>query len=223
MTPIPPRPHSNVDDLIEAAEQLDPDDQLRLIATLWASLRRSQGAALDESNAPASLDRLAGVPDAPKKVYSAPRRFDLATIFVVTFAYSLLFGAMKALSFPTMVSVSIAGFISIVGIGQALLFGGRQPRTASLVVGALVYAVSMAAAWLISGPRIYSAGMILLASSYSIVGGAILGYLAGTFVGGVFLIADKLRKRMSRSRSNDEHKELIAKVDTSPARDFPES
>jgi hypothetical protein len=99
-----------------------------------------------------------------------------------------------------MVSVSIAGFISIVGVGQAALFGGKQPRTASIVVGTSVYSIAMAAAWLINGPRMYAAPFLLFAATYSIIGGAILGYLAGTFVGGVFLVADKLRKRISRTR-----------------------
>jgi hypothetical protein len=58
----------------------------------------------------------------------------------------------------------------------------------------------MAAAWLINGPRMYAAPFLLFAATYSIIGGAILGYLAGTFVGGVFLVADKLRKRISRTR-----------------------
>jgi len=223
MTPSPLPQPPNLDDVIDVAERLDPVDQLRLISTLWASLPRSQRASLSEIELPALLDRLQSSQNKPSKIYSAPRRFDLATILIVTFAYSLLFGAMKALSFPPTASVAIAGFISIVGVGQALLFGGKQPRTASLVVGAFVYAVCMAAAWLISGPRIYSAGLILLTASYTIVGGAILGYLAGTLVGSVFLIADKLRGRLSRNRGKSDLEQLTPTTDATISHDAPES
>jgi hypothetical protein len=202
--PVPAPPsEGDLDDMIDAAKALDPTEQLRLIADLWASMSPSLRAELRDSELPALLERLRIAHPRAKKVYSAPRRFDLATIFVVTFAYSLLFGVMKALSFPPMASITIAGFISLVGAGQAFLFGGQQPRTASLVVGAVIYSIGMIAAWLVNGPRTYPTPVILIGASYSVIGGAILGYLSGTFVGGVFLIADKLRLRFSRKPANE--------------------
>src|SRR5262249_26485806 len=131
----------------------------------------------------------------PQKIYSAPRRFDLATIFVVTLAYSLLLGAMSAVSFPPMASLIIAGFVSLVGIGQAVLFGGARPRTASVLVGIVLYVCIMLAVWIFDGQRMYSTTFLLVMTSYSLVGGAILGYLAGVLVGGVFLVAEKIRVR----------------------------
>jgi hypothetical protein len=133
----------------------------------------------------------------PAKIYSVPRRFDLATIFVVTLAYSLLFGAMKALNFPPIASAIVAGFISIVGAAQAFLFGGKQPRTASIISGALIYSLAIAASWIASRP-FYATPALLIPASFVIAGGAMLGYLAGVIIGGVFLVADKLRNRLSR-------------------------
>jgi hypothetical protein len=206
-------------DVLARANSLEPENRLRLIAAIWASLPSWHPASpiecerlqllehLDDFDA-GRIDKfpwkalqrmIAGEPQRPPtKVYSAPRRFDLATILIVTFAYSLLFGAMRALSFPPMVSVVFAGFISLVGVGQAFLFGGNKPRTASLVVGAFFYTLAVAATWLINGPRLYATPALLMVATYTIIGGAILGYLAGLMVAGVFLVADKLRNWYSR-------------------------
>jgi len=200
------------------AESLNPEDRLRLIAGIWASLPAWHTAApnlherselqqcIDEYDADLVdafpwvrvQQLLAGRAKPPSKIYSAPRRFDLATIFVVTFAYSLLFGLMKAMQMPGEASLIIAIFISCVAAGQAFLFGGQRPRTASIIVGALIYVVSMAFFWFASGPRMYPTGLLVIMICYTIIGGAILGYIAGVLVGGVFLVADKLRARLKK-------------------------
>src|SRR3954462_162592 len=151
---------------LELASSLSPEDRLRLISGVWASLPPWHSAAptstqlsdlqreFEEYDAGRtdkfgwdSVLRLiaAGCPKEAPKIYSAPRRFDLSTIFVVTLAYSMLFGVMNAASFPPGVSAVVAGFISLVAIGQAFLFGGRQPRTASVLVGTLIYVLTMLA------------------------------------------------------------------------------
>jgi hypothetical protein len=134
------------------------------------------------------------------KIYSVPRRFDLATIFVVTLAYSLLFGAMNAISFPPIASAMVAGFILIVGAAQAVLFGGKKPRMASIIAGAVIYSVVMVGAWIASGPRLYSAWQLLAPASFVVAGGGMLGYLSGVVIGGVFLVADKFRNRFLRRK-----------------------
>src|SRR4051794_19986578 len=106
----------SVADLARAAEALPPDDRLRLMAGLWATTPPGHHAP-PRPIAPAELrrhldeydaGRILHFPWAPVriliadqkppstawKVFSAPRRFDLSTIFVVTLAYSLLFGGM---------------------------------------------------------------------------------------------------------------------------------
>jgi hypothetical protein len=135
------------------------------------------------------------------KIYSVPRRFDLATIFVVTLAYSLLFGLMSTLSFPPSASAMVAGFILIVGAAQAVLFGGKKPRTASIIAGAAIYSVAMIAVWFANGPRLYSSWQILVPATFMVASGGMLGYIAGVVIGGVFLVADKLRNRFSRGQT----------------------
>jgi hypothetical protein len=208
-------------ELLAHAKSLSPDERLRLMAAIWESLPVWHAAAPspgDRAKLQSYLDDfeegrngrfpwqvvqelMAGKSQAPAKIYSVPRRFDLATIFVVTLAYSLLFGAMKAISFPPIISAIVAGFLSMVGTAQAFLFGGKQPRTASIIAGTLIYTLSIAATWIATGPRFYSTPGLLISASFTIAGGAMLGYLAGVSVGGVFLVADKLRTRLSRRHS----------------------
>jgi hypothetical protein len=125
-------------------------------------------------------------------VYSAPRRFDLATIFVVTSAYAMLFGGLSALGAWPIVSVVIGGFITAVGIGQAVLFGGGKPRSASILVGVVLHVIIYLGIW-IAFPRLFPAWFLLMMTGYVVIGGFILGYCAGALVGGVFLMADMLR------------------------------
>ena len=207
---------SPIDDILRAAEPLNSDDRMRLMVRVWLSLPPDHWAAPTDKERAALehrlnvddwealgrvpwqiLDRLqTGRQPKPRpKVYSAPRRFDLATIFVVTTAYSLLFAAMSGLQFPPIASLLIAGFITFVGIGQALLFHGSKPRQASIVVGSAVYTLATLAFWLFFKPP-FPDGLIFVMVGYSVVGGAILGYFAGVLVGGVFLVAEALRTRM---------------------------
>jgi putative addiction module component (TIGR02574 family) len=215
---------SSLEDVIEAAAKLTPQERLRLIGRLWETLPAECWPATDEVEladvrrrlAKHDIQRMEAVPwpiverlladcahSTGSKVYAAPRRFDLATIFIVTVAYSLLFGGFSLLEAPPAVSLAVGGFITLVGIGQALLFGGNRPRTASLVVGTVLYALSTIAWWLMMGPRAYPTSMFLVAATYLLIGGAMLGYLAGVMVGGVFFLADLLR-RVRRSRSRQE-------------------
>lgn len=125
------------------------------------------------------------------KIYSAPRRFDLATIFVVMIVYSCMFGALEAIQVPPVGIVSIAIFFSAIGLAQATLHRGQRPRLSSITAGA------------ISCPVLFFITMtnqknsfLDLVSNYLVVGliaGTIFGYLCGTLIGGVFLVADKLR------------------------------
>jgi hypothetical protein len=184
---------------LELVESLEVDDRLRLIARLWESLpdmhRTSLGALLVRGLQPPlklSIRRPAA------KVYSAPRRFDLATIFAVTTAYSLLFAAMKGLSFPPIVSSMVAGFITLIGCAQALLFRGSRPRMASVFAGSTIYTAGIICECFLDPgfrPGDWLIGMLI----YGVVFGGVLGYVGGVVVGGVFLIADVLRKRYSRN------------------------
>jgi hypothetical protein len=207
---------SDYDETLHRAQSLPPDERLKLIGRLWASLPREYWPAatadeLADANRLTAKQQIARGDEVPwavveqmladcvrssrPKVYSTPRRFDLATMFVVTTAYALLFAAMAALQFPPMASILTAAFITLVGIGQSILFGGLRPRTASIVVGTASICVLM------GGSLIFAGRMYFFALVSGIIYGPVLGYIAGVMVGGVFLVADKLRQFFHRRRA----------------------
>ena len=205
----------SLQDVISIAEKLSPQERLRLIARLWESLPTESWPPLDDAESAdvrrrmiESNDRwmdpvpwpiverlLARSPrSGAAKVYAAPRRFDLATLFIVTIAYSFLLAGMSVLQFPPIASLAIAGFVTLVGVGQAVLFGGDRPRTASLIVGATVYSLGMLAYWLLGWSRFIPLSGLFVIGTFVVIGGGILGYLSGTLIGGVFLLAEYLRR-----------------------------
>ena len=101
---------------------------------------------------------------------------------------------MSVLQFPPIASLAIAGFVTLVGIGQAVLFGGDRPRTASLIVGTTIYSLGMLAYWLLGWSRFIPPSGLFVIGTFVVIGGAILGYLSGTLIGGVFLLAEYLRR-----------------------------
>lgn len=136
----------------------------------------------------------------PPKVYAVPRRFDLATIFTVTLAYAVLFALMPIVRSSVAISIAIAGFVTLVGVAQATLFGGQRPREASLACGAgsfLVIGIAIAIWDGLSAPFNTLVGTLCFGS---FVLGGTLGYFAGVLVGGVFLVSDLVRRAFKRRR-----------------------
>jgi hypothetical protein len=212
---------AGIEDILRDAKSLLPDDRLALIARLWASLpqetwphpTRSEIADADRLLAKHGLEKGENVPwptveqilrdcarSARPLVYSAPRRFDLATIFVVTTAFALLFAGISALQLPPYLNLIVAAYIAIVGVSQAFLFRGLRPRTSSLLVGIATYWTFTVGYFYLLNSRIYPTSMLGTMLASGLMTGAVLGYVAGALVGGVFLIANFLRNRLSRFR-----------------------
>jgi hypothetical protein len=59
--------------------------------------------------------------------------------------------------------------------------------------------------------------IILQVIAMSILYGGILGYIAGVLVGGAFLVADVVRKKLLNSSSDDATKTAIASASPSPS------
>ena len=135
----------------------------------------------------------------PNRLYSAPRRFDLATILVVTIAYSLFFTGLRMLDATPVVYVNTIVLVTLVGASQALLFGGKRPRWASVLTGIMLNLALLA---FLSITRPQRAPVILL--WWFIAMGAICGYVAGVAVGSVFLLSDLARNMIRRWRPDQE-------------------
>ncbi|MCA9169326.1 MAG: hypothetical protein KDB23_16745 [Planctomycetales bacterium] len=124
------------------------------------------------------------------RVYSTPRRFDLSTVLVITTAYALGFAGLRGLRVPLQLVALVGGFVTVVGLSQAVLFGGKYPRAASILTGVVLQHLVI----LLFGGRLNLIEDIV----GCVIGGSICGYFAGTLVGGVFLIIDRVRSQFFR-------------------------
>jgi hypothetical protein len=121
----------------------------------------------------------------------------LATLFVISLAFSLLFGVLRQFGISTVVFAVITGFVAFVAASQALLFRGKWPRAASIVAGVIFYLVGTSPlltptiAQAMGSPRIPKSSWLCGMTS-----SGILGYLAGCIIAGVFLVADQARKHV---------------------------
>ncbi len=74
------------------------------------------------------MERIASLIPKKPKIYKVPSRFDLTTVFIVTFAYAAFFGTMQAFGVPMQIQAMIIGLLSLVGVVQ--MFVSEQTRLA---------------------------------------------------------------------------------------------
>jgi hypothetical protein len=135
-----------------------------------------------------------------------PRRFGVAVMMILMAMYAVLFSAMRLLDAPVVVFVTIAVFVTGIGLGQMLLFGGRYPRAASLWVGAglLPAEVAVLMVWFFvretRGSTLRIEQVFFLPLLVAVIAavtapiGAFFGYLSGGLTAGVFFVLQKLGK-----------------------------
>ena len=125
----------------------------------------------------------------PRKQTGVPRRFGVGVMLVITTMYALLFALLSGLGFPPLAFVTIALFFTGVGLGQAFLYKGRDPRKASIVAGLVLTPLALIVVGIDTGSD--PAGFLVL---YIFSGlGALPGYLAGGLIAGVFLFLNKVQ------------------------------
>lgn len=141
--------------------------------------------------------------------FGVPRRFGIGTLFIVTAAYGVLLTGLRAMDWHRGVIAAFVGFISLVGLGQMLLFRARRPRRASIVTGAVcVPLLQLLIFSMLDGrnrghPLHWLGGGELLVWLFSsILFGAAAGYLAGGVVAGVFLIMDAVERAIANKRAS---------------------
>ena len=123
-----------------------------------------------------------------------PRRFSLGRLMMITAFFAVLFGLLSWLDAPAVVFVVVGVFVTVVGLAQAILFSGKSPRKASVVAGSAVGAV-VATMWCLFLVFVVPGGLgvggflslfpAFIAFCAGV--GAVLGYLAGCLIAGVFL------------------------------------
>lgn len=127
--------------------------------------------------------------------FSAPRKFDLSTVLVVTTAYAAAFAMMRAIGLTPIAILTVGAFFTSVALGQAILFRGKNPRWASAVVGACFFAFM----FLMDrhGRPPHELPLIV----FNLLFGALWGYAGGVIVGAVFMIAHGVRLAFFRRNS----------------------
>ena len=153
----------------------------------------SDDASHDEQSLPANPTPLIS------RIYSAPRRFDLATMFVVSFAFALMFGVFRVAEMRAEGTIVVSVFIATVGTAQALLFKGKRPRLASVLTGAVAFVLLLVISNAVFGVSTVSPIELLFVGIF----GSIWGYLAGCLVGVVFMTAELCRWVANRVLNSD--------------------
>lgn len=82
-----------------------------------------------------------------------PRRFGLGKLMLITAFFAVLFAVLSCLNAHPLVFVAVAGFVTLVGLSQAILFSGKMPRQASVVTGSVVCALMPVVGFLVFVPN----------------------------------------------------------------------
>jgi hypothetical protein len=107
----------------------------------------------------------------------------MGVMVLIMTVYAVLFATMTCLHFEPTPFVAVSLFFTIVGVSQAALYKGRNPRWASIVTG-------MALGGLFG---LYVSGNHSGEVVACIIWGGLLGYLAGGLIAGVFLLFNKVQ------------------------------
>jgi len=129
--------------------------------------------------------------------YQVPRRFGLRTILVVIAVFALMLSILKWTDASPVILIFYSSFVVVVGAAQVIF--ERSPRTGSILAGALFVPLLKFGAFMFDyglkpfdyGPftELLSEGQLL----NSFLFGALCGYLSGTVLAGLYLVADKMQ------------------------------
>jgi hypothetical protein len=132
--------------------------------------------------------------------FGVPRRFGVGTILVITAAFAGLLALLRLLAAPPLQVGFWIVFITLVGLGQAVLYRGRQPRLASIVSGAVCLPALIVVAMLRDRAQgnSYDNPFEFCTLIGGVLAGTACGYLAGGIVAGVFLVMDAVEKFLAK-------------------------
>ena len=122
--------------------------------------------------------------------YAVPQRFGISAILALTTLFAFVFAILKGFEAPAVVYL----FFGTLGVTICLaqMFFGRVPRVSSIVSGALLLPFWVfTTAWAgDSRMSMHVLNQALIIAPFTLVFGAILGYLTGTVMAGFFLLLD---------------------------------
>ena len=169
--------------------------------------------------APAAAGRPPAKPEAPswiadidRPAVGVPRRFGVFLMMLMVTLYAVLFSVLRWLQASNLVFGLLAVLFTGIGIGQAVLFGGRYPRSASIWIGSILVPIEVCVFIMNKNDFLYVgafSGMmafvcLLLAFLLSIPFGALFGYLFGTVTAGGFWLVNLYEKRQAAKEPSGE-------------------
>ena len=195
--------HSKADDTIPFADSqelwrnshLPPEALIEVGADHRLADNDSLKAMLD------AVERLSTpVPQVIVPEAGVPRQFGVGMLLVVTAVYAVLFAILRASKAPPGAFVVVGLFPFLIGLGQMLLFKGKRPRRASMIVGACIAAVLWITGEFVITNNQPALTDIVGEAICGAIGGAFYGYVVGVLIAGVFLVIDKVRNAQDKSR-----------------------
>lgn len=181
-------------------------DRERLTEAVLAALRRGRPSHRepgDESAARGAIENIAAA--TPLDAYAPvgmPKRFSIAIMMAWITLFAMAFSVLKGVDAPPGVFGSVTILMLGIGVAQMWLFGGKKPRLASVVAGAVVLCVEVAGLNILTGCFSVERSSIVLRVVTSIVLiipcvplGAFFGYLLGGLTAGIVLTLNYLENR----------------------------
>lgn len=134
-----------------------------------------------------------------EQVFGMTRRFSMrATMLLVALA-AVCLSVMRSLGMPAAMSGIVLLVMIAAAVGQVFLFGGKDPRLASVISGAVAMAILLAAVAIREEGRRLDFDRGFRDVIQGLLGGGILGgfvgYGTGALVARVFLLLDMYDKR----------------------------
>jgi len=138
----------------------------------------------------------------PDKVYGVTRRFSLATVMLMMAGASVILAVLNAFHISPIISGGFLLLCVATALGQMFLFGGREPRKASVIVGGVLFTAIPLVAGILGGPFRNSHDFDSIAMSFVFgpIIGSLMGYVAGGSVAGVLLVMDLTETKLARWR-----------------------
>ncbi len=146
------------------------------------------------------------------KAVGVTRRFSVGTLMILTAMFGVLFAVLTMLDANPIIFFMVAVFFAGTGLAQMFLFGGREPRKASVVGGFFLGLIIGLAAVIIAQQTRNSFGSrsgfeyynTISCAFVAMIFGGPLGYIAGCLSAGIFLV----RERESAESGDDRMKPM---------------
>ncbi len=127
-----------------------------------------------------------------KPTTGVPRRMALGALFVLVSLFCVIFKALTWVGMNPAGILAVAVYCTAIATGQAVLFEGRRPRDASVLVGTIAMPILICLAgayayFMLQLTVLESISLIPLAGC-SLLIAPLIGYLVGIFLAGGFLL-----------------------------------